>query len=114
MNIKLSLLALLCIISFSVLGQNIKTDTINVSGNCGMCKTTIEKSLKKKDGITAKDWNQETKTMVVSYDALKISLDEIHKKIAASGYDTDRVQADDKVYSNLHKCCQYERVYGKN
>lgn len=86
-----------------------KTDTIKVSGNCGMCKSNIEKAATAA-GAVAADWNKETKLLVVSYDAAKTSNKDIQKKIAASGYDTQDVKADDGAYENLAKCCQYDRT----
>ncbi len=84
------------------------TETFKVWGNCGMCESTIEGSLKA-DGIFKADWNQETKMIVVAYDTTKYSLQEVHKKIASSGYDTELENGDDQSYKSLPDCCQYER-----
>ncbi|HEX8515612.1 MAG TPA: heavy-metal-associated domain-containing protein [Bacteroidia bacterium] len=84
------------------------TSTFKVWGNCDMCKETIEGSLKA-DGITKADWNTETDMITVSYDASKISLDQIHKNISSVGYDTEKYKGDDKAYADLPECCQYER-----
>lgn len=110
MNLKLSIVTIIIAFSVSAYTQNIKTDTFMVYGNCGMCKATIEKALKSKDGIEYRNWDKETKKIVVKYDADVITLNEIHKKIAASGYDTEKARANDQVYNSLHKCCQYERA----
>ena len=85
-----------------------KTDTFKVWGNCGMCKRTIEKSLRI-DGVYKASWDRETKMITVSYDPNKISLDSIHKRIAAVGYDNDSYKADKADYDGLHECCKYER-----
>ena len=85
-----------------------KTEKINVSGNCGMCKKTIEKSLKV-PGVNTADWNVKSKVLTVNYDASKISNDQIQQKIAAVGYDTEKVKAKDEAYEKLHSCCQYDR-----
>lgn len=89
--------------------KNTKTETVKIYGNCGMCKTTIEKtgSIKK---IAKVDWNQETKMATLTYDSKKTNPDEILKRIALAGYDSDQFLAPDDVYNNLHGCCQYERV----
>ena len=47
--------------------------------------------------------------ITVTYDPKAISLEKIHKKIAAVGYDTELQRAPDEVYEKLHSCCQYER-----
>lgn len=88
--------------------DGISTSTFKVWGNCGMCKKTIESSLKT-DGVKEADWNTETKIMTVSYDSTVITLDQIHKKIVASGYDTQNYKSTDSTYSNLHECCKYDR-----
>jgi copper chaperone CopZ len=75
-----------------------------------MCQERIEGALKKKDGITRKSWDRESKMMTVSYDPSKISLTQIKQKIAEVGYDTDGVKATDEAYDKLHGCCRYERA----
>lgn len=84
------------------------TSTFKVWGNCEMCKETIEGSLKT-DGITKADWNVDTKILTVEFDTVKISLDQIQKSVASVGYDNEKYKGDDKVYSELADCCQYDR-----
>lgn len=88
--------------------DGITTSTFKVWGNCEMCKETIEGSLKV-DGITKADWNVDSKIITVSYDDKKISLDQIQKNIASVGYDNEKFKGDDKAYSELAGCCQYDR-----
>ena len=88
--------------------KNSKTETVKVYGNCGMCKKTIETAANEK-GIIKADWNVETGMLTMTYDAKKTSQDEILKKIANAGYDSDKFTAPDKTYDGLHGCCQYER-----
>lgn len=85
-----------------------KTDKINVSGNCGMCKKHIETALKV-PGVSAADWDKKTKVLTVTYDAGKITNDQVQQKVAAAGYDTPKFKADEKAYSSLDECCQYDR-----
>lgn len=92
----------------TVTNNGVTTSTFKVWGNCDMCKETIENSLKV-DGIQKADWNSDTKLMKISYDASKISLDQIEKNIAKVGYDNVKYKGDDAAYSSLHECCQYER-----
>ncbi len=82
--------------------------SFKVWGNCDMCKETIEGSLKA-DGITAADWNTETKIISVSYDSTKINLDVIEKNIASVGYDNIKYKGDAAAYAELPECCKYER-----
>lgn len=89
--------------------KNAKTETVKIYGNCGMCKTKIETAgnLKK---IAIVEWNQDTNMAVLTYDPSKTSQDEILKRIALVGYDSDKFLAPDATYDALHGCCQYERV----
>jgi len=99
--------------SMEIIHGDHKTETFKVYGNCGMCKKTIEGSLKNVKGIEKADWNKETKMMEVTFDPEVISLKEIKQKIADVGYDTDEVRATNKAYNGLAGCCQYERPESK-
>lgn len=89
--------------------KNSKTETVKIYGNCGMCESTIEKAgnLKK---IAKVDWNKDTKMATITYNTTKTNQDEILKRIALAGYDSDKFLAPDDVYAKLPECCQYERV----
>ncbi|HEY8400539.1 MAG TPA: heavy-metal-associated domain-containing protein [Cytophagaceae bacterium] len=84
--------------------------SFKVTGNCDMCKKTIEGSLKDLNAVSSAVWNKETKIIEVAYVSAEISEVEIHNAIARSGYDTEKVKADDVAYEGLHSCCQYERT----
>jgi copper chaperone CopZ len=73
-----------------------------------MCKKRIDKAAAV-DGVSKASWNKDTKIMSVTYDASKVSMDAIQKKIADVGYDTEKFTADDKSYNQLPDCCQYDR-----
>ena len=78
-----------------------------VRGNCGMCKNTIETAAKGVTGIATADWDRNKKQIKVAFDASKTDLNSIHKAIAASGYDTDKVMGNEEAYDNLPGCCKY-------
>ena len=82
--------------------------TFGVRGNCGMCESTIEKAVKDLDGISKADWDKDKKKIAVAFDDSKTNVDAIHNAIAASGYDTEKVAANEEAYSNLPECCQYD------
>lgn len=84
-------------------------EVFRVYGNCGMCKSRIEKAVNELPGIFSAFWNDETKMLHVRFDGDKVSREGIEKKVVAVGHDTDRFKADQDVYDNLHACCQYER-----
>lgn len=89
--------------------KNTKIETVKIYGNCEMCKTNIEKagSLKKTAKVA---WNEKTKMATLTYDEKKTNQDEILKRIALAGYDSDNFLAPDDAYAKLHGCCKYERV----
>ena len=88
--------------------------TFGVRGNCGMCKKTIEKAAKTVDGVTAANWNVEKKKIDVSFDHSKTNTLAIHKAIAASGYDTEKVAGNEEAYNKLPGCCQYDHAMVMN
>lgn len=107
-------LSLFAVLLFSIssinttYAQTTKTETIKIWGNCGMCKTTIEKAAKKAGAKTA-NWNEDSKELKVSYAVNKTSSVKIQEAIAKAGYDTQDFTADNKAYDNLHTCCKYDR-----
>jgi copper chaperone CopZ len=88
--------------------KNAKTETVKIYGNCGMCKTTIEKAGNEKK-VASVDWNKDTKMATLTYDSDKTNQDEILKRIALAGYDSEKFLAPDDVYAKLPGCCQYSR-----
>jgi len=106
-NIKSIATALLMFAGITASYAASKTETIKVSGNCGMCEKTIEKAAKGAGAEQAK-WDENTKVLTVTYDDKKTSNDAIQKKVAASGYDTEMYAGDEKAYNSLHSCCQYD------
>jgi len=87
----------------------LKKDTFNVYGNCGMCERRIEGTTKKMEGVEMADWDMMTWKMVVSFDPKVVSLDDIKQKIADVGYDSDSHRAKDEIYNMLPGCCKYKR-----
>ena len=87
-----------------------KKVSFTVAGNCGMCKKRIEKATSGLEGIVEAVWSTETKKMVVKYNANKVSVSDIKKKIAAVGHDTDEFKASKDMYDKLPGCCLYDRM----
>lgn len=82
--------------------------SFGVRGNCGMCKNTIEKAANNVDGVATANWDVKKKKINVSFDDAKTNPMEIHKAIAASGYDTEKVEGDLDAYDGLPGCCKYD------
>ena len=95
--------------AFKAQTENQKIETVKIYGNCGVCESTIEKAGNMKNRSKV-DWDIETKMASISYDSLKTSKEEILKRIALVGYDSDTFLAPDDTYSILPSCCQYERA----
>ena len=128
-NITLSFIFLIAI-SFTSCSNKSKNNTTTISkdskevamkdisfgvrGNCGMCKTTIEKAATSLDGVSAATWDIDKKTILVSYDDSNTDELAIHNAIAASGYDTEKVLGNLDAYDNLPGCCQYDHEMEMN
>lgn len=107
-NIFFKSILMLIFISTTLFAFNKQTEKFKVWGNCGMCKKTIEKSLKIV-GVKNANWDIKTKELTVSFDAKKTDLKTIQSAICAAGYDNEGCKADDTAYDKLHTCCKYER-----
>ena len=89
--------------------QTTKTESFKVSGNCGMCKSKIEKAAKDA-GASSASWNEETKELTVKYKSTSTNTAKIQQSIAGVGYDNAGFKATDITYKKLHGCCQYDRT----
>ena len=105
-------LAFILIASFSVFAQS-KTEKFQVKGNCGMCKSRIEKAALSVDGVSKADWDKETEMLSVTFKEAKTDLDKIQLAIAKVGHDTPLHKANDDVYNKLPGCCKYDRTEPK-
>ena len=109
--IKLFTLACLTLVCLTAFAQKPKWEKVNfqVSGNCDMCKTKIEKAAKAVEGVKTARWNVVSKKMKVKFNPAITNTDKIQQMIASIGYDTEKYKSTDDVYNNLHHCCKYER-----
>ena len=88
----------------------IKTEKVKVSGTCGMDKRRIETAAYSVDGIKSAVWNEYTQILVLKYSVFKKdAADNVQKKIALAGNDTEQYKADDAAYQSLPECCHYQR-----
>ncbi len=108
---KTVILLIATMFAFSAKAQNKTTEvseSFEVNGNCGMCKTNIEKAAKKA-GATKADWNETSHVLDVTYNNKKTNKAKIQKSVASAGYDNVGATASDETYEKLHGCCKYER-----
>ena len=84
--------------------------SIGVKGNCGMCKTTIEKAVKELDFVKDAEWGIKSKILDVKFnDSLNFDLDILNAAITESGYETMNSTANQDSYDALPMCCKYDR-----
>ncbi len=88
--------------------KNSKTVTVNINGNCDMCKKAIETAAFVKK-VAAIDWNKDTHLATLTYDSTKTTKEDVLKRVALAGYDNETFLAPDAAYANLSGCCQYDR-----
>ena len=108
-TLKLFFLSFLFIAIASVATAQTKTEKIAVSGECGMCKSKIEKAAKTA-GASFAEWDVDSKVLTVKYKSTSTNTAKIEKAVANVGYDTKNVKATDDAYNNLHSCCKYDRT----
>lgn len=88
--------------------------SFGVRGNCGMCKATIEKAANSIEGVASATWDRDKKKIDLSFDEAKTNAMAIHKAIAASGYDTEKVAGNEEAYKGLPGCCKYDHEMAMN
>lgn len=82
-----------------------------------MCKALIEEAAKDEipsramvvNGVYNADWNEATKILTLVYNPRLVTSEEVQRKIAEAGYDTEKFKADDRAYAKLPECCKYNR-----
>jgi len=88
----------------------IKTQTFKVLGTCDMDKRRIENAAFAVDGIKSATWNLNKQSLTISYNIFKNDVaDNVQRKVASEGNDTERYKADDIAYNNLPECCHYRK-----
>ena len=102
-NILLTIIVLFTTLGFS----QTKSQIIFVDGVCGMCEKRIESNCLATKGIKMADWNKENRMLKVIFNEKKISLEQIHKKVASVGHDTKLEMATEEAYNKLDMCCKY-------
>jgi hypothetical protein len=80
--------------------------TFSVSGNCGMCKKTIESAAIKQGAVSA-NWEKKTQSIMVSFDPNVVTEAAIKQAIADAGYDNEGFKANEASYTALPDCCKY-------
>lgn len=107
------LLAFAFIFSASVMADEIK---IKTNPHCGMCKSKIEKGLKKVSGVDKAELNLENKLVTVNYDANLTSAEVLMKKVEELGYTAELYVADANTpaKATTSKCCSTSNASTKS
>ena len=104
---------MLLFVTFSAQAQDKKNKnakyTIEVNGNCEMCKKRIEKAAFSVKGVKSADWHIDNHMFDLIINEEKTSITDVKKAVAKVGHDTDEVKATEEQYNTLHGCCLYER-----
>ncbi len=82
----------------------------NVSGNCGMCQSRIEKAAQSVNGVAHAVWDRATNMITVHFDGIKTNKEAISQVIANSGHDTGLKKSSVEAYEALPGCCKYTRA----
>ncbi|HQY19906.1 MAG TPA: heavy-metal-associated domain-containing protein [Ignavibacteria bacterium] len=86
---------------------NEKTVEITLpSIQCGMCVKTVEKALGNLDGVIDSKADLDNKSVTVIYDDSKVSVENLEAVITASGYDANKMPANEDAYNELNACCK--------
>jgi mercuric ion binding protein len=102
-------IAILSTQSINAQDKKVVTTKFWVAGVCGMCETTIEKTMDTKGVVTA-DYDLASNMLTVTYNSKKISEESLHKLLNEAGYDTEKSTCSDEQYKKVHGCCQYREL----
>ena len=83
--------------------------SLEVFGNCGMCKNRIEKAAFSVKGVKYASWDIPSGQLRLVYNGSKTNLNVIEMQIAVSGHDTENHETAVEIYDQLPACCQYVR-----
>ena len=86
--------------------KEVITDTLQVSGVCGMCEERIENAALIK-GVKKAEWSVDQQSLIVVYRADKTSIEEVARAIANAGHDNELITSTDEKYDRIHECCKY-------
>jgi periplasmic mercuric ion binding protein len=86
----------------AVQSATIKTPTVQ----CEMCKNSIEKHLKRVDGVLFVNVKYKQKQTIVKYLSDRTNEEAIKAHIANAGYDANEIAANPEAYKMLPKCCK--------
>lgn len=81
----------------------------HVSGSCEMCTDRIEKAARSLEGVVSAVYDLAAQQIRVDYLKGITTPDALHRVIAESGHDTEKIKAPDPAYNKLPECCWYRK-----
>jgi len=110
-SLALFLALAMIFVTFKANAQDSKPEKTEVakimtSAVCDMCKSRIEKVLKKDEGVVEGNLDVKTKIATVKFNPLKTNISKLRTLISKAGYDADSIPADTRAYNKLPDCCK--------
>ncbi len=107
----LKFISIIAIILVSIPGmaqEETKTKEITIKSSvvCKMCKERVEHDMAFEKGVKEVTVNLETKEIDITYRPDKTTPDKLRLAVSKIGYDADDVEADQKAYDKLPRCCK--------
>ena len=104
------MLVLLCGFSSNAQSKNKNAKySVEVNGNCDMCKKRIEKAAYAVSGVKSAVWHIDDHMLHLIINEEKASVNQVKQAVAKVGHDAENLKATDEDYAKLHGCCLYER-----
>ena len=89
----------------------VKIESIKVYGACVMDKQRIENAALTIGGVKSAVWDGNSQTLTIKYSIFNKNVtDNVQKKIASVGNDTEKYRAADAAYNALPECCHYRKT----
>lgn len=101
------LFACLCLLLPLTLLAAEQTVSLEVAGNCAMCKKRIEKAAKSVSGVKEASWDKKKKVLTAVFEDKQTNTSAISAAVLKVGHDVDTTAASQDAYEKLHECCQY-------
>lgn len=87
--------------------NNIQTTTISTpSIMCGMCVSTIKKTVSAVEGVYDVEVDLQKKITTVKFNKTKLDITTLEKFISDAGYDANETPRNRESYNSLPDCCK--------
>ena len=101
-----AIIALMTLVGADSFAAELKELVVKSSVQCEMCDKTLQKGLKKINGIEKIVVDIEKKEITVKYNPETVTPEKIKSAITKLGYDADDLKAEQRAYVKLSNCCK--------